>query len=244
MITVMNPNTESGIMKKLAEKLYSMGDSNQNKVLIISKYTERTRVNLILLKFFLQERGQRGIFITIDRPHQYIAYLLKLHSVCQKKLLFLDAVSKISGEYHFEDERNAYVMNGPHEVDFLQDLFLNGYIVGDKPLSEFNLKEVDFIMIDDVAALLKYQCPGHVAELITSYLSIIKSLNNVMAIIVLDVNKHKYLYKIIRKNSDKVILVNLSNSLVKKLKTDPTPNSLPLHYPLTINSPIPKVVGG
>ena len=244
MIAVKNPNRESGIMKELAEKLYSMEDSNQNKVLIVSKYTERTRVNLLLLKFFLQERGQRGIFITIDRPHQYIAYLLKLHGICQKKLIFLDAVSRISGECHSEKETNVCFMNGPYEVDFLRDITTQGFTAGDIPKPEIELEDIGFILIDDVAAFQKYNSTKVVEKLMISYLSTIESLKNVMAIIVLDVNKNKHLYKIITKNSDKVILVNLSNTLVKNIKAVSTTRPSSSQHALKIGFTTPKVVGG
>ena len=75
------------IINGIMAVVYSPEVVDKKKILMVSKYTERTRVNLILLKFFLEEMNMRGIFITIDRPHQYIEYLLNLHGISQKKLI-------------------------------------------------------------------------------------------------------------------------------------------------------------
>ncbi len=205
----------------IAQRLYSMEGFDQRKVLIISKYTERTRINLLLLKFFLKERGRRGIFITVDRPHQYISYLLKLHNVSQKDLIYIDTVSIISGEgeFAYEQDNNVCFLNGPNKINSLQDLITNGFIDGGIPKHEIDLKKVDFILMDDVAALYKYNIDNKIEEFLFSYLSAIETMKNIMAPIVLDVNKNKSLYKIITNNCDKVLLVNLSKSIVKDLKS-------------------------
>ena len=91
----MNETTD--IMKRFTEFFYSPGSLNGGKVLVVSRYTERMRVNICLLKFFLHEMKQKGIFITIDRPHQYTASLLTLHGISQDNLVYIDAVSRISG---------------------------------------------------------------------------------------------------------------------------------------------------
>ena len=104
------------IINSLMAVLYSPEAVNNKKVLVVSKYTERTRVNLILLKFFLEEMKMRGIFITIDRPHQYIEYLLKLHGISQDKLLYIDVVSQLSGEILLHDDSNVFFMEDRKSV--------------------------------------------------------------------------------------------------------------------------------
>ncbi len=168
-----------------------------------------------------------------------MSYLLKLHSVSQKNLIFLDTVSIISGESDFiyEQDNNVCFLNGPCKTDFLKDLATKGYIAGDIPKQEIDLKNVDFILIDDVAALKKYNSYKDLEDFLVSYMSAIANLKNIMAPIVLDVNKNKQLYKIITNNCDKILLVNLSKSLVKDIKSGERSDIL------SIQSLTPSILG-
>jgi len=210
----------SQIIKSITDILYSPNAVNQSKLLIISKYTERTRVNLILLKYFLQEMNMRGLFITVDRPHQYIGYLLKLHSIPQKKLHFIDAISKISGGRSVSGETNVHFMDGPYEVSFLEQIMCGVYKPGDIPTNYVDLKELDFILIDDIAAFARYMDEGEVKELVFSYLASIKRLGNVIAPVVLDINRNKQLYSILKQECERIILINLMKSLVKDINIE------------------------
>ena len=206
------------IIQGITKILYSSEMVNQRKLLIVSKYNERTRVNLILLRYFLQEMNLRGIFITVDRPHQYIGYLLKLHGIPQKKLLFIDTVSNISGENYSDKGSNVCFMDGPYQVGFLDEIIDNCYEAGDIPKSNVDLKEFDFILIDDIAALAKYTDYDKMKELINSYLTSINRLDNLTAPIVLDINKNKELYEILKNNCEKIILINIMKSIVKEIE--------------------------
>ncbi len=68
-------------------------DESASVYLVHTKYTNLVRVNLVLLKAFLDEKHKRGLMITIDRPHQYVSHLMQLHGVDQTNLTFIDAIS-------------------------------------------------------------------------------------------------------------------------------------------------------
>ena len=202
--------------------IYSPAVVDKKKILVVSKYTERTRVNLVLLRFFLEEMNMRGIFITIDRPHQYIEYLLKLHKIPQKKLLYIDVVSHLSGEVFLNDDSNVFFMDGPYEVGFLDDV-MDGHfepdsVSGGIQKNYVNLKEMDFILVDDIAALSKYLDDDGIKKFIDSYLTSIRRLATVTAPIVLDINKNKDLYNLLKDNCECIIFINLMKSMVKEVK--------------------------
>ena len=212
------------IIHNIMAVIYSPAVVDKRKILVVSKYTERTRVNLILLKFFLQEMNMRGIFVTIDRPHQYIEYLLNLHGISQKKLLYIDVVSRLSGEIKPYDDSNVFFMDGPYEVGFLDQLMGRCYetdpVVGDIPKDYVNLKEMDFILVDDIAALAKYLDDDGIKKFIDSYLTSIRRLATVIAPIVLDINKNKDMYNLLKNNCECVIFINIMKSIVKEVKCD------------------------
>ena len=212
------------IINSIMALFYSPETVDRRKILVVSKYTERTRVNLILLKFFLEEMNMRGIFITIDRPHQYIEYLLNLHGVSQKKLLYIDVVSHLSGEVLPNDDSNVFFMDGPYEVGFLDTLMGGCYeadpVLGDVSKNYVNLKEMDFILVDDIAALSKYLDDDGIKQFIDSYMSSIRRLATVIAPLVLDINKNKEMYQLLKQNCESIIFINLMKSMVKEVKKD------------------------
>ena len=214
----------SDILDRIMAVLYSPEIVDKKKILVVSKYTERTRVNLILLKFFLEEMNMRGIFITIDRPHQYIEYLLKLHGIPQDKLLYIDVVSHLSGEIHLNDSSNVFFMDGPYEVGFLDKAMDECYepqpVIDNVPKDYVNLKEMDFILVDDIAALSKYLDDDGIKKFIDSYMMSIRRLATVIAPLVLDINKNKEMFNILKQNCESIIFINLMKSMVKEVQCD------------------------
>lgn len=210
------------ISKKFMEFFYSAKNASTRKVLVVSKYTERTMVNICLLKFFLQEMKQRGIFITIDRPHQYTASLLTLHGISQEKLVYIDAISRLSGEIE-SNISNVRFVNGPCELNFLDDISSISCAFGTFNSQTLNLEEIDFVLIDDIAAFTKYQEEDGVKKMIESYISCIERVKKIMAPIVLDVNQNKFIYKAIVGKCDRVLFINLSKLMFKEINKQRAP---------------------
>jgi hypothetical protein len=187
---------------------------------VASRYTERTKINLSLLKFFLLEMGKRGIFITIDQPHQYMAYMLKMQNVPQDGLIFIDAISRISGEREC-NVSNVRFVNGPFEMDFLSEISSVSHATGAGCDRTVRMDSIDFILVDDIAALTKYQDDEGVRRMIASYLDSIEPLRGLTAPIVLDINSDSLLYELVSERCDSILLLNLARSVFKEL---PLPN--------------------
>ena len=203
-------------MKKFLTFFYSPGSPRNSRVLVASKYTERTRINICLLKFFLQEMRQRGLFITIDRPHQYTSTILKIHGIPQDNLIYIDAISRLSGEKEV-NVSNVRFINGPYELNFLEDISSISFASGAFNSQSINLEELDFILVDDIAALTKYQETDGLTRIINSYLSSLERMKSVTAPIVLDVNKDKNIYELLVAKCDRILLINLTTSVVKEI---------------------------
>jgi hypothetical protein len=232
------------ITKKFMDFFYSANNASTRKVLVVSKYTERTRVNICLLKFFLHEMKLKGIFITIDRPHQYTASLLTLHGISQEKLVYIDAISRISGETE-SNVSNVRFINGPYEMNFLDDISSISFAAGAINTQTLNLEDMDFVLIDDIAALTKYQEEEGVRKMIESYISSIERMKKIMAPIVLDVNQNQFIYEVIVGKCDRVLLINLSKLVFKEIdKGDVSVENSAGSRPFDLGSANPSASGG
>ena len=241
---MINMTETIDITKKFTDFFYSANNASTRKILVVSKYTERTRVNICLLKFFLQEMKQRGIFITIDRPHQYTASLLALHGISQEKLVYIDAISRISGETE-SNVSNVRFINGPYELNFLDDISSISCATGTFSTQILNLEDMDFVLIDDIAALAKYQEEVGVKKMIESYISSIERVKKIMAPIVLDVNQNKFIYQVIAGKCDRILFINLSKLVFKEIdRRDASAEDSLVARPLDLGSSNPISTGG
>ncbi len=230
------------ITQRFMEFFYSANSPKNGKVLVVSKYTERTRINICLLKFFLHEMKQKGLFITVDRPHQYTASLLTIHGISQENLVYIDAISRISGEVE-ANVSNVKFINGPHEMNFLDDITSISYAAGAIKTQSINLDDMDFILIDDIAALTKYQEMDGVKKMIDSYMSHVEMLNDIVAPIVLDANRDRKIYEFVTQKCDRFLFINLSKLIFKEMKK-PTKIGVESRPAMPLGGEFPSAVTG
>ena len=211
-----------------------MEGSNQKNLLVVTDFANRGLMNLQLLKFFLQERKQTGVFITFDRPHQYISKLLKFNEINQEGLTFVDAISLISGETSKSSGISVRFMKGPYQIGIFKNLVGRGFGSEGKSMAEIELKNLDFIMIDDITALTVYNDMDSVKDFITTFLSTVEQLNTFLVGLVIDANHNKDIYSMVHQYCDREILVNVSRSTVKE-----TWNRIKENKKLSITNPVP-----
>ncbi len=186
------------LMQKINSMLGPIKD--MNKILFTVRYTQLTRLNLILLKLFLNERKWNGILIVLDRPHQYISHLLHLHNVNQENLSYIDTVSSLSG---FEQQQNK-------NVSFVEDPFrienlLNSFdIEKDDDIQEkpIDMDKINFILLDNVSKMLRHNEIYQIKDFVTSFTSILNNYDSLFLVVTIDRNAHKQLYEILKRTSN------------------------------------------
>lgn len=208
------------LLTEIGRKISSMEKNNERKLLLLSNISNRTKINLVLLKYLLQNKKKTGLFITFDRPHQYISKLLKLNNITQENLFYIDAVSLISGESSKHGGINVKFMNGPYQISIFKNLVGRGFGPERKMTPAIDLKDIGFIMIDDISALEVYNDSSAVKEFVCNFYSVVDNLNTFTVSIVLDANYHKELYAIIGEFSDIELTVDPSNLLINEKKVE------------------------
>lgn len=179
-------------------------DGATSTYLFNAKFTNLVRVNLVLLKVFLEERRRKGLMITIDRPHQYLSHLMQLHALDQTNLVFIDTISG-----HASDTKGGAVapefQNGPFQIETLPD-FLYGRGNGG---SRFivDMGKVEFVIIDNVSTLLTYNTIESVKRFLQKYLDVIgkTSPNGIQTVLIMDRDLHPDLFQFIAALSKKAI---------------------------------------
>ncbi|MBU0685502.1 MAG: hypothetical protein KJ653_06630 [Candidatus Thermoplasmatota archaeon] len=207
--------------------------------LVNTKHTNLVRVNLVLLKAFLDEKKQRGLLITIDRPHQYVSHLLQLHGVDQTNLTFLDVISS-----HAADTKAGAVapefQKGPFHIETLPDFFLKQC---SDPLSlQIDMSKVDFVIIDNVATLLVYNTMESIKNFFQKYVEVLKSVHSagIQTALLMDRDQHPDLFKFIAELSKKTIEIG-PDMVIRRVSVLGEPVELPVETASRTSIEIDKV---
>ena len=149
--------------------------------LVNVKYTMMTRALVELLDYLLRERRQAGALISIDRPHTFVTRLLEKHNIPGDRLVFLDAITNISGEPALASEMLG-LLASPFCINFL-----NGFT--SCHAAKMAASPSGFILMDNLAALSPYMTESCIQK----FVGILKSLET-ECIIVLDKEMHRSLF--------------------------------------------------
>jgi hypothetical protein len=96
---------------------------------------------------------ERGIIITIDRPHQYLMQALKAQEIPTHHLVVLDVIARYSADIN-EECRVCSFMDGPFNIDRAPEAVRAMSIV-DKE-GTVDIASCSFILVDNMGALLPY----------------------------------------------------------------------------------------
>jgi hypothetical protein len=145
------------------------------------KFTMMTKALVELLVHLLKVKGQAGVLISIDRPYLFVNKLMEKHKIPAGKLVFVDAVTNISGEPAMATEK-LDLLASPFCINFL-----NGFT--HCHASKMAASSGGFVLMDNLAALLPYMTE----ECIKRFIGILQNLET-ECIIVLDKERHRSLF--------------------------------------------------
>ena len=182
---------------KLEEALSSLLGVDGNDYVFITKQVFLVRVNLVILKLLLENRKKRGVVIVLDRPHGYLAHLLTLHQIDQSNLSYIDTVAKLSGDGIVDDPKKVIYTSGPFHAELLINAFSEGYVDGDFQTSKIDLREMDFIMIDNIATALRYNNLESMEKCMAS-LKALSEKHDILVVVGIDAASNRTLYSLLK----------------------------------------------
>ncbi len=182
------------------------------RVLFKVSYNRIVQINLVILKILLDEWMKQGIFITVDRPHNYMDHLLKMHRVENRhRLTYIDAIGNYSGAESGSSETNA-VNHTPFQIEKLPDDLIKGIRNGSGMV---DMRTNDFILIDNLAAMLNYNPLESVVTFVDRYLKAIALYDSIFTALFIDSRNHPGLYDAIKPLCDVELEITTDMSVRK-----------------------------
>ncbi len=188
------------------------GHRNSSLLVFNTSFTQIGKTNLLLLKGLLDIEKESGFFVVLDRPHQYMSYLLHMHKVNQENIWYIDGVSHASG-LKKKDSDHVNFLEGPFHIENLFDKIGFGSIFAERgfPSSE----TVDFFIIDNIATMLNYNDIDNVEKFVLSFRNFIETNPHIMGGVTIDKESNPELSEILIENSEYMIEVEALKKDVK-----------------------------
>ncbi|NYT11996.1 MAG: hypothetical protein GKC03_05510 [Methanomassiliicoccales archaeon] len=202
----------------------TIGDKTQGGVVLIDvPSTQFVRINLVLLRGLLEEKGNGGVFISVDRPHQYMVHLLRMHQIELDRITFIDVISRFSGDRK-EGKAKVGFIDGPFHIDTLPTA-LEDWAVSSTP-GPLDLSDCGFVMIDNLSALQIYNRNPVVELFINNFIIAAKSSGNMFVPMVMDRQRSQSIYSSAQRLSDMEIKVGKDLSYVTQSSESPSPRQV------------------
>jgi hypothetical protein len=158
-------------------------------VLLDVRTTQFVPVELVLLKVLL-DTGRPGLFISVDRPHQYMVHLLHMHRIDHRLLTFLDAVARFSADRKLV-MANVGFLQGPRNIDTLPAMLRQLSTQGNE--HGFDIGQCAFAMIDNLSTLLNFNNEQVVRSFLQEFLT---SLGKEVSVpLLVDRDRHPRLFQ-------------------------------------------------
>ncbi len=139
--------------------------------------TQFVVVELVLLKALIGE-GNPGLFISVDRPHQYMVHLLDMHGIEHTSVTFIDTVSQFSSSDAHRQARVGF-FKGPNNIDTLPTA-LREWSSEDHG---FDLAQCRFALIDNISNLLTFNSHQKVQRFIREFVELLGDRAAVLLVI-------------------------------------------------------------
>lgn len=175
------------------------------RFLFTCRFTRIMDLNMLILRRCLQGRGEKGIYVSIDRPHSYTQYNLKKLGVPQDGLIYIDAISKLTGQ-RAEESMVRFLADG-FTLPILDDLFSRAYLPEGSQRHFVKMEELSFILLDNVNVMLQYSSFEKARQVLGGLTELVRKFTAMRTIIVFDPGSSLELYSFLKANCDRELPV-------------------------------------
>lgn len=183
-------------VRLMQSMMTAIGDATKGGIVLIDvKSTQFVRADLVLLKLLSEQLQMPGVFVSVDRPHQYVTHLLRMHQINPAKLTFVDLIGRFSGDRKQGTSSVGFV-DGPFHASSIPET-LGQWNVGIDD-NVVNLKNCEFAIIENLASLLPYNGYAAVESFLRDLVRVLRSNDDALVILMIDRSRSPLLYETAR----------------------------------------------
>jgi hypothetical protein len=171
------------------------------RFLLTCRFTKVMKLNMLILRLFLQGRKEKGIYVSIDRPHSYTQHNLKALCVPQDGLIYIDTISKLTGQ-RAEDTQVRFLADG-FTLPLLDDLFSRAFLAEGAQRHFVKMEELNFILLDNVQVLIQYLTMERAQRILIGLGDLVKKYTTMRTMMVMDPQSSPELCRFLRTQCDR-----------------------------------------
>ena len=156
------------------------------------KCTQMTRTLVDVLRHLLNEREESGVVFSVDRPSAFLSRMLEHQGVPQDKLLYMDAVTNISGEGSAPNDK-LELFSSPFCINLFSE-FVSCH--SDKVADG----KKGFVIVDNLGALQPYMTNPCVERMVKALKGLGGDSPHFKCIFVMDKSSTPELYEIVKRH--------------------------------------------
>lgn len=176
------------------------------RILFTCRFTKVMKLNMLLLRLCLQGRSEKGIFVSIDRPHSYTQHSLKALGVPQDGLIYIDAISRLTGQ-RAEDSQVRFLADG-FTLPLLDDLFSRAFLAEGVQRHFVKMEELEFILLDNVQVLTQYLSAEKARRILTGIGELVRKYTAMRTMMVVDPGSTSELCSFLRNQCDRELPIS------------------------------------
>jgi hypothetical protein len=192
----------SGALDELVTEEFARAKAS-TRYLFTCRFTKVMKLDMLLLRRCLQARSEKGIYVSIDRPHSYTQQNLKMLGVPQDGIIYIDAISKLTGQ-RAEASQVRFLADG-FTLPLLDDLFSRAFVADGVQKHFVKMEDLNFILLDNVNAMLQYVSFDKASKMLSGLTDLIRKYTAMKIFIVLDPGSSPELYTFIKTLTDREI---------------------------------------
>ena len=183
-------------MSTVASKLKELSKMDSYVVLFLVNINSYQRTTMEAIKYLSKEEGLPGVYVSVNKPYQSIKSSLLGEKIDIKTMIFIDAITSVSGGEQLKDEHCLYLAGPENLTDFSISIT--------EAISALNFKN-KFLFFDSLNTLLVYNDVDSVARFFHFLASRVRQWQVKGLFVALDKKTDKAIISQIAQFCDKVI---------------------------------------
>jgi len=171
------------------------------RYLFTCRFTKVMKLNMLILRLCLQGRREKGIYVSIDRPHSYTQHNLKALGVQQDGLIYIDTISRLTGQ-RAEDSQVRFLTDG-FTLPLLDDLFSRAFLAEGVQKHFVKMEDLNFILLDNVQVMTQYLSMEKAQRILIGLGDLVRKYTAMRTMMVMDPESSPELCRFLRTRCDR-----------------------------------------
>lgn len=173
-------------------------------ILLDAPSTHILPINLLILRRMMEYR-RGGVFISVDRPHQYMVHMMRSHRMDPAEITFVDLIGRFASDSK-DMGFGSGVEGVPFRIDTLSELIAE--LLDQREQGSLTERGCMFAMVDNLAAFQLFNGRLRMEAFLQGLIDIARVREGMVLPVVIDRQQNRGLYSLVKGYCDLELGIN------------------------------------